>query len=96
MLLHRVVGLSLIIEHPKNILSIWVKIRQFFQNLQQSTLIYKLKTKTNNVEKSTTQNTVANTNDEIVTSSSTNKEGKKLEMIFDNTINIATTSLDSQ
>lgn len=53
-------------------------------------------TKTDNVEKSTTQNAVAKTSDEIVTSSSSNKEGKTLEMIFNNTKDIATISFEGE
>lgn len=52
--------------------------------------------KTDNAEKSTIQNTVAKTSDEILISSSTNKEGKKLEMIFNNTKDIVTITFEGE
>ncbi|MFZ1497852.1 MAG: MliC family protein, partial [Saprospiraceae bacterium] len=46
-------------------------------------------TKTDNAEKSTTENTDVKTSDEIVTSSLKNKQGQTLDMTFNNTTNTA-------
>lgn len=53
-------------------------------------------TKTDNEEKLTTQDTVAKTSDEIVKNTYTDKEGKKLEMTFNNTKDIVTLNFNGE
>ncbi|MEZ4911502.1 MAG: MliC family protein [Saprospiraceae bacterium] len=73
----------------KKILSLTLLTALFFTSCKEGT-------KTDKAEKLTTQDTVAKTSDEIVNKTSTDKEGKKLEMTFNNTKDIVTLKFNGE